>query len=75
MAWRKFRCKAQCGLSCRWAVGKNSDGKWKAMSLGDVKNGRNPVPLDFIPFELSNAIFNGPVFESQTEAEIYIRGL
>lgn len=75
MTWRKFRCKARCGLSCQWAVGKNKEGKWKAMSLGKVKQGRSPVPLDFVPFELSNAVLNGPVFETQTEAEIYVRGL
>ena len=73
--WKKFRCKSQCGLSIKWAIGQTKDGKWKAMSLGDCKMGRNPIPTDFVPFELSSAVYNGPRFDTATEAELYVRGL
>ncbi len=72
---KKIRCKARCGLSCQWSIGQTKDGKWKAMSLGNVKRGRNPVPSDFVPFELSNAVYNGPTFETLDQAEQYVRSL
>jgi hypothetical protein len=73
--WKNIRCKARCGLSIKWGIGQTKDGKWRAMSLGDAKNGRSPVPTDFVPFELSNAVYNGPKFDTPEQAEAFVRSL
>lgn len=73
--WKKIRCKSSHDLSCQYRIGQNKDGKWKAMSLGSIKSRGRPVPTDFAPFELMNAVVNGPVFPTQDQAEKYVRGL
>ncbi len=73
--WKKIRCKSSHGLSCQWSIRQNKDGKWKAMSLGSIKSRGRPVPNDFAPFELMNAVINGPVFDTQSEAEMFVRAL
>ncbi len=75
MTWRTFRCKGKSGLSCKWSIGQNKEGRWEIMSLGNVKNGRLTVPSAFVPFELSNAVMNGPEFSTAEEAERYVRSL
>lgn len=75
MSEKTFRCKTSCGLSVQWRVGQNRDGKWKATGLSNARYGRDPIPLDFIPYELSSAVMNGPSFDTQQEAEIYVRNL
>lgn len=73
--WKKIRCKSSHGLSCQWSIGQNKDGKWKAVGLGSIKRSGHPVPTDFAPFELMQAVMNGPTFDTQAEAEIYARTL
>lgn len=72
---KKIRCKTQCGMSVKWRLGQARDGKWKAMGLSDAKMGSRPVPLDFVPFELSNAVINGPSFDTIDQAEAFVRSL
>ena len=76
MAYKKIRCKARCGLSCQWTIGHKND-RWRVVGLGNVKNGRNSVPTDFVPFELSNAVMSPlkPDFATFAEAEQYVRSL
>ena len=52
-----------------------SDQKWKVVGMGKVRNGRNPVPVDFLPFDLSNAVVNGPRFDTEQECIAFVRGL
>jgi hypothetical protein len=74
--YKKIRCKAQCGLSCQWTIGEKA-GRWRLVGLGNVKNGRNPVPTDFVPFELSNAVLghHKPDFATFEEAAQHARSL
>jgi len=69
---RKIRCRARCGDVFIWTIGQNKAGKWKAMSVGKPKG---TLPIDFAPFEISNAVVNGPAFETQDEAETFVRSL
>lgn len=73
--WKSFRCKSSHGISCQWRIGQKPDGKWKAVGMGSAKVRNRPVPLDFVPFELSNAVMNGPSFDTSAEAEQYVRSL
>lgn len=77
MPSKSFRCKASNGLSCKWTVATDKEGKWKVIALGSVKNGRNPVPSSFVPFELSNEVMRAikPTFDSAAEVEAYVRSL
>lgn len=72
---KKLRFKSSSGITATWGIGQNSEGKFKALTLGNAKVGRNPMPLDFVPFEMSNAVINGPSFETEHEAECFVRGL
>lgn len=70
---KKFRCKASDGRSYAWTVGKNRDGKFKALSVGSPKP---PMPMDFAPFAIMDAVLNRwSVFESEAEAEAFVRSL
>ncbi len=73
--YKTLRCKSSHGLSCQWRIGEKPNGKWKAIGLGSVKRGGQSYPLDFVPFELSNAVMNGPEFDSAAEAENFVRSL
>jgi hypothetical protein len=72
---KTIRCKARCGLSCKWVLDRTKDGQFKAISLGGAKRGRDPVPTAFIPFELSSAVIGGPSFPTMDEAERHVRSL
>ena len=73
---RSFRCKSRAGYSCRWTVGKSSGGGFKPMSVGKVKIGGRPIPCDFLPFELMDAVMNRSIrFDTLEEAEVYVRNL
>ncbi len=72
---KTLRVKSSSGITATWRIGRNLAGKFKALSLGKAKVGRNPLPLDFVPFEMSNAVINGPAFETEDEAERFVRGL
>jgi hypothetical protein len=74
-AWKKFRCKSSHGLSCQWSIGQKKNGRWKIMSLGDIKRGRRPMPVDFAPFELMNVVINGPDFATEAEVRNFVRSL
>lgn len=63
------------GITATWRIGKNRSGKFKVVSLGRPKIGRDPIPLAFIPFEMSNAVINSPEFDTEIEAERFIRRL
>lgn len=45
------------------------------MALGSVKMRGRSIPTDFAPFHLMNAVVNGPAFDTEIEAEIFIRSL
>lgn len=73
---KTIRCKTKCGLTVTWRIGKARSGKFKALSLGKAKAGRDPVPLEFVPFELSNAVLgSGIEFATLDAAENYVRSL
>ena len=72
---KSIRCKAKCGLSLKWRLGQTKDGKWKPLSVGDCRRGGIPIPTDFVPFEISNAVVNGPRFDTIEQAESFIRSL
>ena len=72
---KTLRCKSSSGITATWRIGQTREGKFKALSLGKTNVGRNPLPLAFVPFEMSNAVINGPSFETEYEAECFIRSL
>lgn len=72
---KTIRFKSSFGITASWRLGKNKAGRFKAMSLGNAKVGRNPMPLDFVPFEMSSAVINGPAFGTMVEAENYVRSI
>jgi hypothetical protein len=72
---KTLRFKSSSGITATWRIGKNREGKFKALSLGNAKVDGNPLPLDFVPFEMSNAVINGPSFETEYEAECFVREL
>jgi hypothetical protein len=68
-----IRCKASCGVTLTWRVGKNRDGKFKALSCGTP---RPHMPLDFLPFKVMDAVYNRhTVFETLDEAVRFVRSL
>ncbi len=69
------RLKARCGITASWRIGKTKAGKFRAVGLSKARMGRNPIPLDFVPFEMSNAVMNGPSFETEGEAEAFVRSI
>lgn len=70
---RALRCKASCGVTLTWRFGKTRDGKFKATSCGTP---RPPMPLDFLPFEIMDAIYNRNVsFDTLKDAQDYVRSL
>lgn len=72
-ATKKFRCKAKCGRSFKWSVGTNSEGKFKALSVGEP---RPPMPMDFAPFEILDAVLNRAlIFDTEQEAMDYVKSL
>lgn len=70
---RKFRCKTSTGISLSFTVFKSKDGF--KISAGKARRGKSPIPLDFLPFEITNAIINGPVHPSEDAAEQYARSI
>lgn len=74
--FRSFRCKSSTGYSCRWSVGKTSKGDFKALSVGKAKVRGHPIPSDFLPFEIMDAVMNPHIrFGSIEDAESYVRSL
>lgn len=75
-SYRKFRCKTRGGISCAWTVGRTKDGDFKALSVGKAKVGGRPIPSDFLPFEVMDAVMNRNIrFASMDAAEAYARSL
>lgn len=73
---RSFRCKSRGGFSCFWRVGKTKRGDYKALSVGKVKVGGRPIPSDFLPFEIMDAVMNQNTrFDTLADAEAYVRNL
>ncbi len=72
---RKIRCKSRHGISCRWVIGPVKDGGYQILMMGKAKIRNQPIPLDFVPFELSNAVMNSPTFKTLDDAEVYVRSL
>ncbi len=72
---RTIRFKSRCGVTASWRIGLNRDGRFKALALSKPRIGRNPLPLDFVPFEMSDAVINGPSFETEVEAVAYVRSI
>jgi hypothetical protein len=70
---KKLRCKARNGVSYSWGIGKNKDGKFKAVSVGKPSN---KMPMDFAPFEIMDAVLNSSIaFDTEADAENYVRSL
>jgi hypothetical protein len=75
-ARRSFRCKSRAGYSCQWSVGKTTKGDFKALSVGKAKVRGNPIPSDFLPFEIMDAVMNQHIrFGNLEDAEAYVRSL
>lgn len=73
---KHLRCKTRGGISCRWTVGKTKKGDFKALSVGQAKVRGNPIPSDFLPFEVMDAVMNQHIrFGSMEAAEAYVRSL
>lgn len=72
---KTLRFKSSSGITATWRIRQTKEGKFKVASLSNAKVGRNPLPLDFVPFEMSNAVINGPTFDTEIEAEVFIRGV
>lgn len=73
---KTFRCKSTMGYSCRWSVGKTTKGDFKALSVGQAKVRGRPIPADFLPFEIMDAVMNQHIrFGSMEAAEAYCRSL
>lgn len=73
--WLRFRYKTRSGISCQFYCGKAKSGRYKILSIGKPRLGRDPIPIDFVPFEISNACINGPSFDTLGEAERFARSL
>lgn len=70
---KTLRVKASCGVTLTWRLGKNRDGKFKALSCGTP---RPKMPMDFLPFEVMDAVYNRSItFDTLAEAENYVRSL
>jgi hypothetical protein len=70
---KTLRFKTSFGITASWRVGKGREGRFKVLGLSNAKVGRNPLPLDFVPFEMSNVVFNGPSFETEDEVIRFVR--
>lgn len=69
----KLRCKASNGVTYLWRLGKNRDGKFRALSVGKPSN---RMPMDFAPFPIMDAAVNRSiVFDTMSEAERFVRSL
>lgn len=70
---KTIRCKASNGVSYSWIIGKNRDGKFKALSVGKPQP---KMPMDFAPFPVMDAVMNKhTVFDTEAEAERFVRSL
>lgn len=73
---KTFRCKSSRGYSCKWTIGKTSKDDFKALSVGQAKVRGRPLPSDFLPFEIMDAVMNQNIrFDSMDAAENYVRSL
>lgn len=72
---KTIRVKSSFGITATWRLGRGKSGKFKAVGLSKAKVGKNPIPLDFVPFEMSNAVMNAPEFNTLAEAENYVRSI
>lgn len=73
---KSFRCKSSTGYSCQWRVGRTSIGDYKVLSCGKIKVNGNPIPSDFAPFEIMDAVLNRSIrFKTLEAAEDYVKGL
>jgi hypothetical protein len=67
-SYKSIHCKSQlAGQALRWRVGPKGDG------FGAVSVGATRGPSDFLPFEITSDVINGPVFASMEDAEAYVR--
>jgi len=70
---KTIRCKARHGVTYSWTIGRNRDGKFKALSVGKPSN---RMPMAFAPFEIMDAVLNrSTVFDTEDEAEKFVRSL
>lgn len=59
-----IRRKTRCGITLSFRIADQKDGSFKLRSAGKARMGRDPIPLDFVPFEITNAVINGPRFDT-----------
>lgn len=70
---KTIRFKARCGITATWRLAKVKEG-FKVVAIGKAKVGRNPIPLDFAPFEIMDAVYNRHnVFPSTDACEAFAR--
>jgi len=70
---KTLRFKSSCGVTLTWRIGKNREGKFRALSCGTP---RPHMPLDFLPFPIMDAVYNRHIaFNTLAEAETYVRSL
>lgn len=70
---KTVRCKASNGVIYSWTIGKNRDGKFRALSVGKPSP---KMPMDFAPFQVMDAVLNRhTVFDTEAEAEHFVRSL
>jgi hypothetical protein len=75
--FRKVRCKTSFGIVVSWNIHQSKDGKWRLSGVGSGRRGNSPVPSEFLPFEISNAVMSPlkPAFDSFETAAEYARSI
>lgn len=75
--FRKVRCLTSFNITVSWGISQSKDGKWRITSVGSARHGRNPIPCDFIPYEITSEVMNAyrPEFNSFDEAADYARAI
>ncbi|RWO57267.1 hypothetical protein [Mesorhizobium sp.] len=73
---KTIRFRSANGITATWRFGKTREGKFKALSISKPRFGTRPLILDFLPFEMKDAVYNRHiVFDSLDAAELYARSL
>jgi hypothetical protein len=62
------------GFSVKVRFDEEPTGVWRIRSLSDPKGPRGPFPLDFLPFNLMNAVHNKTEFDSEYALQRYVEG-
>lgn len=72
----KIRRKTKCGATVTIQGGKSGNGGFRILSIGKAKVGRDPIPLDFLPFEIMDAVYNKNIsFDTEEECQNFAYSL